>query len=428
MMKRFLFVFSLLMTACMVASAQGRNKVSGSVVEFESNEAVTGATVRLLSLPDSALVVGTTTDVEGKFLLNNVRRGKYVLVVSFIGYVTKEKMVDLSNRRSGTLDAGRIVIVENSELLEGVEVTAMASKVQVSGDSLMFNASAYPVPEGSTLEALIKMLPGAKVDEDGNITINGKTVSKILVEGKEFFLNDKSVAMKNIPTEMIDKLKTLTSVYQAEELERIRDIAGRPKNRNEGIFYTIDSLHFAIQHKRKVHFSYYRHVIRDGRIIPQKSHEFTVSPYALIWNDGKYYLVANYGKYDNFSHYRLDRMRQVEVLLEPSRPLNEFSRYDEELDETDYISGVFGMYAGKEEDYVYLRCSGDCLEHLIDRFGHELLCEVNGDESFTVRVKALINDGLVSWILAQRGGVQAMYPPELSDRVRQTLAAMLEAL
>ena len=228
--------------------------------------------------------------------------------------------------------------------------------------------------------------------------------------------------------EMIDKLKTLTSVYQAEELERIRDIAGRPKNRNEGIFYTIDSLHFAIQHKRKVHFSYYRHVIRDGRITPQKSHEFTVSPYALIWNDGKYYLVANYGKYDNFSHYRLDRMRQVEVLLEPSRPLNEFSRYDEELDETDYISGVFGMYAGKEEDYVYLRCSGDCLEHLIDRFGHKLLCEVNGDESFTVRVKALINDGLVSWILAQRGGVQAMYPPELSDRVRQTLAAMLEAL
>ncbi|MBQ2585760.1 MAG: carboxypeptidase-like regulatory domain-containing protein, partial [Bacteroidaceae bacterium] len=175
-MKRFLFVFALLMTACMVASAQGRNKVSGSVVEFESNEAVTGATVRLLSLPDSALVVGTTTDVEGKFLLNNVRRGTYVLVVSFIGYVTKEKMVDLSNRRSGTLDAGRIVIVENSELLEGVEVTAMASKVQVSGDSLMFNASAYPVPEGSTLEALIMMLPGAKVDEDGNITINGQTV------------------------------------------------------------------------------------------------------------------------------------------------------------------------------------------------------------------------------------------------------------
>ena len=80
-MKRFLFVFALLMTACMSVSAQGRNKVSGEVVEFESNEAVTGATVRLLSLPDSALVVGTTTDVEGRFTLNNVRRGKYSSVM-----------------------------------------------------------------------------------------------------------------------------------------------------------------------------------------------------------------------------------------------------------------------------------------------------------------------------------------------------------
>ncbi len=242
-MKRFLFVFALLMTAYMVASAQGRNKVSGSVVEFESNEAVTGATVRLLSLPDSALVVGTTTDVEGKFLLNNVRRGKYVLVVSFIGYVTKEKLVDLSNRRSGTLDAGRIVIVENSELLEGVEVTAMASKVQVSGDSLMFNASAYPVPEGSTLEALIKMLPGAKVDEDGNITINGKTVSKILVEGKEFFLNDKEIALKNIPVDIIAKIKTyerksdmarVTGIDDGEE-ETVLDLAVK-KGMNNGWF------------------------------------------------------------------------------------------------------------------------------------------------------------------------------------------------
>lgn len=224
---------------------------------------------------------------------------------------------------------------------------------------------------------------------------------------------------------MIDKLKTLTSRYQASELDRLKDIAGRPKNRNEGIFYTIDSLHFAIQNNRKVHFSYYRHVIRDGRIIPQKSHEFTVSPYALIWDDGKYYLVANYGKYDNFSHYRLDRMRQVEVLLEPSRPLSQFSRYDEVFNENDYISGVFSMYAGNYEDYVYLRCSISCLEHLIDRFGQDIFCESYDENTFTVRIKAVVNDGLVSWILAQRGGVNVMYPPELAERVKGALVSML---
>ena len=226
--------------------------------------------------------------------------------------------------------------------------------------------------------------------------------------------------------EMIEKLKTLASRYQAKELELLKDIAGRPKNRNEGIFYTIDSLHYAIQNRRKVHFSYYRHFIRDGRVVFQKSHEFTVSPYSLIWEDGKYYLVANYGKYDNFSHYRLDRMKQVEVLLEPIRPLSQFSRYDDVFDQTDYISGVFGMYAGSyDEDFVYLRCGTECLEHLIDRFGQDMICESCGDDFFTVRIKAAVNDGLVSWILAQRGSVRVMYPPELADRVRSTLQGML---
>lgn len=225
--------------------------------------------------------------------------------------------------------------------------------------------------------------------------------------------------------EMIEKLKHLTSRYQAEELDSIKDIAGRPKNRNEGIFYTIDSLHFAILNKRKVKFSYYRHVVRDGRILSQKSHEFTVSPYALIWDDGKYYLVANYGKYDNFSHYRLDRMRQVEVLLEPSRPLNQFSHYDQVFDENDYISGVFGMYAGNYEDFVYLRCNMDSLEHLVDRFGHDIICEAYDESYFTVRIRAVINDGLVSWILAQRGRVSVMYPPELAEKVRLTLGGMM---
>ncbi len=233
------------------------------------------------------------------------------------------------------------------------------------------------------------------------------------------FITDKKT------DEMIEKLQHLTSVYQAKELERIKGITERPKNRNEGIFYNIDSLHYAIQSKRKVHFSYYRHVIRNGRIIPQKSHEFTVSPYALIWNEGKYYLVANYEKYDNFSHYRLDRIRQVEVLSESARPLRQFSKYDEIFDEDDYISGVFGMYAGSSEDFVYLRCSTDCLEHLIDRFGNDIVCEEYGDTFFTVRIKASVNDGLVSWILAQRGGVSVIFPPELSERVRGTLEGML---
>ncbi len=224
--------------------------------------------------------------------------------------------------------------------------------------------------------------------------------------------------------EMIERLKKLTSVHMAEELNLMNGIIGRPKNRNEGIFYTIDSLHNAICKKRKVHFSYYRHAITGGKIVPRKSHEFTVSPYALIWNEGKYYLVANYGKYDNFSHYRLDRMRQVEVLNEPARPLNQFSVYGDYLDEDDYLKGIFEMYAGNYEDYVYLRCNIGSIEHVVDRFGQDIFCNVYASNFFTVRIKATVNDGLISWILAQRGGVSVMYPPELAERVKCTLDGM----
>jgi len=82
-------------------------------------------------------------------------------------------------------------MVTDAIQLKGIEVSAHAAKVAVSGDSLVYQAAAYRVPEGSTLEALVKQLPGAKVDKEGNITINGKTVSKILVDGKEFFMNDR---------------------------------------------------------------------------------------------------------------------------------------------------------------------------------------------------------------------------------------------
>ncbi len=233
------------------------------------------------------------------------------------------------------------------------------------------------------------------------------------------FITEKKTA------EMIERIKHLTSVYQGQELDQMNGIIGRPKNRNEGIFYIIDSLHTAICQKRKVHFSYYRHIIKGGRIASQKSHEFVVSPYALVWNDGKYYLVANYDKYNNFSHYRLDRMRNVEVLFEPSRPLSQFSSYSSTFDEIDYLKGIFEMYSGTKKEYIYIKCNNNCIEHVVDRFGLDIVCDTFDKNHFTLRIKATVNDGLVSWILAQRGNVTVIYPPELADRVRNTLASMM---
>lgn len=182
--------------------------ISGSVIEKETGEAVVAATIQLLSLPDSTFVEGKTTGSMGEFTFKNVQKGEYTLKISFVGFTTKHVDVNLNTQKKGDVQLGYITMSADAILLKSAEVTAHVAKVAVSGDSLVYNTAAYRVPEGSTLEALVKQLPGAKVDKDGNITINGKKVSKILVDGKEFFLNDKEVAMKNIPTEMIDQLKT----------------------------------------------------------------------------------------------------------------------------------------------------------------------------------------------------------------------------
>ena len=187
--------------------AQGKYNVKGTIIDKETSEAVVGATIQLLSLPDSSFVTGSIADADGSFTFTNLSKKKYTLKMTSVGYLLHYIDINIDGKKKDT-DLGYLTLVSDARMLKEVEVVANAAKMQVSGDSLVYNASAYRVPEGSTLEALVKLLPGAKVDDDGNITINGKTVNKILVDGKEFFLNDKNVAMKNIPTDMIDKIKS----------------------------------------------------------------------------------------------------------------------------------------------------------------------------------------------------------------------------
>ena len=244
---------TILAALCMISSlsavAQSKFNVSGTILEDETNEAVVAATVRILSLPDSSMVGGAATDANGTFNIKNVKRGKYAVKITYIGYQERVMPLDLTNKEEGKgVSIGYIHITPDSKLLKEAQVTANAAQVQVSGDSLVYNASAYRVAEGSALEELVKKLPGAKVDDDGNITINGKSVSKILVDGKEFFSNDTKVAMKNIPTDMIDKLKSydrksdfsrVTGIDDGEE-ETVLDLTVK-KGMNNGWFGNIDA-------------------------------------------------------------------------------------------------------------------------------------------------------------------------------------------
>lgn len=244
---RYLLLFFVLLTA-LSASAQTRYTIKGAVVEAETGDAVEGATIQLLSLPDSSFVKGVAADAKGAFTLEGVGKSKYTLKFSFVGFVSAYVNVDLTARKDKTLQLGKVEMRDDASMLAEAQVMAAASKVQVSGDSLVYSAAAYRVPEGSTLEALVKLLPGAQVDDNGKITINGKEVSKILLNGKEFFLNDMETAMKNIPVDMIEKIKSyerksdmtrITGVDDGEE-ETVLDLAVK-KDMNQGWFGNINA-------------------------------------------------------------------------------------------------------------------------------------------------------------------------------------------
>lgn len=230
-------MFLLLAWIAFQVSAQ-KISVSGTIIDGELNEPMASAAVALLKA-DSTLAAGGSTDLNGKFRLS-AKSASYILRVSFMGYKTIFKNLTLSSQKP-QVALGNITMDVNSVMLKGAEVTARLAKVEMKEDTFVYNSSAYRVPEGSALEELVKKLPGAEVDDDGTIKINGKEVKKIMVDGKEFFDNDTKMAMKNLPTNIIDKIKAydkqsdyakMTGIDDGEE-ETVLDLSIK-KGMNQG--------------------------------------------------------------------------------------------------------------------------------------------------------------------------------------------------
>ncbi|MDE7378338.1 MAG: outer membrane beta-barrel protein [Paraprevotella sp.] len=203
-MKKFGLIFCLLSVISMQMLAQ-KITVSGTVKEKGTEEAVVAATVVLLK-PDSAMVCGVASGLNGKFSLPAVKSGSYILKVSFVGMKTMTRNLLLSKDKPQQ-NVGLLELESDALLLKATEVTAKVAKVEMKADTFVYNSAAYRLPEGSVLEELVKKLPGAEVGDDGSIKINGKDVKKIMVDGKEFFNNDTKMAMKNLPTTMVEKIK-----------------------------------------------------------------------------------------------------------------------------------------------------------------------------------------------------------------------------
>lgn len=205
--KCLLMLLMILFSPMAFAQQSGVN-VTGSVVEQGSDTPIEQATVRLLNVKDSAMVRGVVSARNGSFTLKNVKKGSYLLHITFIGYDPLYQPLQITGKKN-PVNVGKLELSDGAIELGEAVVIGKAPEVTVRNDTVEYNADSYKVTEGSVLEDLLKKMPGVEVDSEGKITVNGKEVKKVMVDGKEFFSDDPKVASKNLPAKMIDKLQVL---------------------------------------------------------------------------------------------------------------------------------------------------------------------------------------------------------------------------
>ncbi|HQJ89400.1 MAG TPA: carboxypeptidase-like regulatory domain-containing protein, partial [Paludibacteraceae bacterium] len=221
-MKRLVFVVFILLFSLTAFSQDTKTTIKGSLIDSETNEPLEFATVQLLQLPDSSLATGNITDKNGLFILNDVKKGNYIIRISFVGYQIKDLAVKVSGMKDN-VTLKTISIAPDTKLLQSVTVVGQAAPVTIKNDTIEFNSTAFRVADGAMLEDLVKKLPGAEISSDGKLMVNGKEVKKILVDGKEFFSDDPKVSLKNLPANMVDKVKTYDKKSENAQMTGIDD-------------------------------------------------------------------------------------------------------------------------------------------------------------------------------------------------------------
>jgi hypothetical protein len=178
--------------------------IKGSIKDSIANRVLTAATISLVYAKDSSLVSFNRTNESGEFVFKNIKSDNYLISVSYVGY--QPKWVAVPAGGSSTIDMG-VVYMNDVNNMSTVTVTARRPPVVISGDSIEFNSENFKTAPNAVVEDLLKKMPGMEVDKSGGITVNGKTVTKVFVNGKEFFTGDPKMATKNLPADAVDKIQ-----------------------------------------------------------------------------------------------------------------------------------------------------------------------------------------------------------------------------
>ena len=201
------------------------NPVQGTVkvrVLQADDSPVEFASVYLKAKNDTLITNFTLSDTTGLARLEKVTRGTYNLTVEMLGFKTysKEHYFNFS-QNSKEKDLGVIRLGEDHEVLDAAHVTAIGNPIEVRQDTIIFNAASFTIGQNAMLEDLLKRMPGMEVSSDGSVKYNGETIQKITVGGKTFFFDDPKMALKNLPAQVVDKVKVIDKVSDSEQFSGV---------------------------------------------------------------------------------------------------------------------------------------------------------------------------------------------------------------
>jgi len=205
-MKPTIITLSLFLLCSLSAFAQNGYSIKGAVADSAAKIKLANTTVTIVNAKDSILRAFTWADNNGAFTINKLPKGNYVLLITYPGYADYVENFALDSVKNQH-DFGIVNMVLKSRLLADVIIKGKATAIKIKGDTTEFNAKAYVIQPNDKVEDLLRQLPGIQVDKDGKITAQGQTVTKVLVDGEEFFGDDPTLVTRNIRADMVDKVQ-----------------------------------------------------------------------------------------------------------------------------------------------------------------------------------------------------------------------------
>ena len=232
------------------------------------------------------------------------------------------------------------------------------------------------------------------------------------IQSSKFITEKKS-------NELIKKLTGLASDYEASQLKRQVVVQGRIKTMKESIYYIVDELHNAISNNKRIRFDYLRWNLQK-KMERRKDALYEVSPWALMWDDENYYLIAYDAEEDKIKHYRVDKMRNIELMNEKRQGRDHFREFDMAA----YARKNFGMFGG-EEVRVKLEFQNDMVGVLLDRFGKDIMIHPSDKDGWAeTSVDVALSDQFLGWIFSLGTKVRIAGPEEVVERFQREIKAL----